>query len=281
MRMAHPCSGQSSRRVRIAPVAIALLCLAACRSTDVPESIWPPPNFRLQLEELQAEGDAQNLVRRFTVRADGLAIYATASAAIEDAESKTKLPVLDRLCIYQLVPECVRGLSRRMDLYRQRMPSPEVGGKNGPDVAPPEGLSVVVHLRAFDASEDLVADRSVLGAMADMLATIAAHFPDGERLGVPGVAERGVANVLRGVPAPRADAAGALAALQAQLAKTPEDTGMLLEAFALAVHLGHRQAAAELLQRWKAATEGDQVRAFQDAEPKLTPAILERMLPRG
>ena len=87
--------------------------------------------------------------------------------------------------------------------------------------------------------------------------------------------------MLRGVPAPRADAAGALAALQAQLAKTPEDTGMLLEAFALAVHLGHRQAAAELLQRWKAATEGDQVRAFQDAEPKLTPAILERMLPRG
>lgn len=277
MRMAHPCSGQSSRSAWIAKGVVALLFLAACRSTELPESIWPPKDFRLRLEELRPDGDAQVTVRRFTVRADGLAIYATSSSVIEDAESKTRLPVMDRLCIYQLVPECVRGLSRRLDLYCSRLPPlGEKGEKEDPSTMQVE--SVVVHMLAFDNGRDLVTGNAVLGATADILATIAAHFPDGEKVGVSGVAERGVANVLRGVPEPRLDAAGALAALQAQLARTPEDAAMLLEAFALAVHLGQRETAIELMERWKAVTV---VRAFQDAEPKLTPAILERMLPRG
>jgi hypothetical protein len=276
--MAHPCSGQSWRRARIALGVVGVLSFVSCQSTQVPDSIWPPPDFLLRFEELRAVDTTQQVVRRFWVRADGLVVYATSSAWIEDGESSTRLPIYDRLAVYRLVPECTRALARRLDRYGL-LELDELQGERGAA----EDFGVALHWHAFGVTKKLESRGPVHGAMADILATIAAHFPDGESIGIPGVAERGVANVLRGVPTPQVDAAGALAAFQGQLAETPDDVGMLLDAFTLASHLGRRDLAMELLQQWKAVTQDERrMRAFQDdGEPKLTPAILERMLPRS
>ena len=94
--------------------ALALL-LTGCVSEQLPPSIWPPPDFSLTVEEVRLEGRAANVIRRFRVGADGVAVYGTSSQPLVDGATGVSLPVFDRLAVYQLEPDCVRALARRLD----------------------------------------------------------------------------------------------------------------------------------------------------------------------
>lgn len=230
---------------------------AACAGAGDRSTIWPPPDFEVQFEEFAVADGEQTLERRFRVRADGLALFAEATAHVEDPETGTTLPVWTRLAAYDLVPTCTRALARRMHRAGVRDLEPEQGQQDS--VA-----TVVARLRwqAFQELELIRSRGRVHGAMAEILAILAAHLPPGERFETPGVAERGLESVLRGVPEPRDDAAGALAALLALQQRAPEDPELVLDAFALACHLGRREVAERLIERWSALVDSQRAAAL-------------------
>ncbi len=278
MGTAHQCSGQSSSRTSLAIVCMALLS-ASCETT-VADSIWPPADFEVSVEELRTEGAEVQVVRRFRVHADGVVFYGTSTHSLVDPDSKTRLPVFERVAIYQLEPQCTRALARRIE----HCGVVELDGVQGERGGVAEGdASVAVTWCALGQRRVLTARGRVHGAMADILAILGAHFPDGERLGLPGVADRGMASVLRGVPVPQQDAAGALAAQHDLLQRVPNDRTLVLDTFALACHLGRREVAAALLVQWAAMTadERHEQDLFPEDDFRLTPTILARLLPSG
>jgi hypothetical protein len=249
---------------------------AACTSSALPDSIWPPADFELTVEEVRIADGAANVVRRFRARADGLVAYATAPRSVVDPETGTALPVFERLAVYRLVPTSIRALARRIDrcgiLELDRVQG-ERGAVDGP--------SLVVLWQAFGRNQLITVRGRVHGAMAEVLSIVRAHLPDGENFDLPALAERPVVPVVRGVPTPREDAAGALQAHQDLLAQRPDDPTLLVDAFALACALGRRATAEALLAQWLEATAVERRRQalFPEDEPGLQPRLLERLLP--
>jgi tellurite resistance protein len=84
--------------------------------------------------------------------------------------------------------------------------------------------------------------------MADIMAVISAHLPEGESFDVE--MRKPVVTVLRGVPAPVDNAKGALLAYRERLRADPEDEGVLLATYALACSAGERAAAERVLAMW-------------------------------
>jgi hypothetical protein len=243
-----------------------LLALACCTAGGQQPSIWPPADFALHVEEVALGVDAAHTLRRFRVAADGIVVYGVATGEVVDATSGTALPVFGCLCVYELVPTCTRALTRRIARAGVLELAAEQGQREG-EVA----VGTVLRWRAFDRRAMLTSRGRVHGEMAEILAVVAAHLPAGEAFATPGVAERGVGPVLRGVPELRSDPAGALQACLDLLAAR-EDEGLLLDAFALATSLGRAELATGLLARW---------RAVRAADAELTAEILSRMTPAG
>lgn len=275
MRTAHQRSGQSC--CRNAGALLLLLSTAGCLSTQLPPSIWPPADFLLVVEQVRIVGAKADVVKRFTVRADGLVVYATSSTSLEGGVG-VRLPVFERVAAYQMVPECTRALARRIE----RCGVLDLDGTQGERGAGQE-LAVALNWRAFGRSKVITARGPVHGAFAEILAVVGAHLPAGEGFGLPGVAERGVAAVLHDVPTPKSDPVGSLVLHRTLLEQRPSDRALLLDTFALACQLGERELAESLLRQWTAATtdERREQELFPDGEQRLTPDLLERLLPRG
>ena len=250
--------------------------LAAACETPVPPSIWPPPDFVLTVEQVDHGSDAMQVAKRFRVRADGLVVYGVSTTSVVGGDRDLRLPVFDRLAVYQLEPQCTRALARRIERCGILDLDP-VQGEGGAMTSP----SVVVAWLAMGQRKVITASGPVHGAMAEILAIVEAHLPEGERLELPGVADRNLPRVLRGVPAPRVGANGALEVHRALLQKDPTDSERALDAFVLACHLGHRQLAEGLLAQWAEATaeqrRGQSV--FADVGGGLSPEVLGTLLP--
>lgn len=249
---------------------------SGCASSDPVPSIWPPADFRCEVEEVALRDGLPQVVRRVRFEESGVVVYATSSRSLVDAETATALPVFDRLAAYRLVPTCVRAFARRLDrLGVATMDSAQ--GQRG--VA--DDSALVLRWRAFGSEKVVTARGRVHGQMAEILAVVVAHLPPGERLSLAGSAERTVVPVLRGVPEPALDAPAALRVHQELLGRHGEDREWLLDAYALACGLGQREAAQALLRRW-AEQEARQraVSTFADERAEvLTVEVLRRLLP--
>lgn len=249
---------------------ILALCATACIGGELASSVWPPEDFDLVVDELRNDGAGAHVIRRLSVRADGVVIYGTSSAPLVDAETSASFPVFERLCIYRLEPASVRALARRLDRLGSGVES------SGQPAGSEESAQVTVSWRAFERRRRLTSGGRLRGGMGDIVALVASYLPPGEAFGIR--MTRPVVPVLRGVPEPAAGAQGALAALRAQLEDRPDDPGVLLDAFALACRVGERGAAEQLLQRWRAASTA---RAGTDGEGRqqAQAAAMRRMLP--
>jgi len=252
------------------------IVLSACTGTDLPESMWPPANFDLRVEEVRVDGDGARVLRRFRALANGVVSYATSSESIVDAATQTRLPVFDRFCAYKLVPTSIRALARRI----HRAGVLELDTRQG-ERGRPSDTWLVLSWQAMDRSTTITAQGRVHGTMADILSMVTAHLPDGEGFELPGLADRPVVPVLRGVPAPPAGVGLAFTGHELLLREVPGDRTALEDAFALACRLGRRAEADELLAAWTEATadERRQRELFPEGEPHLTPEVLQRLLP--
>lgn len=275
--------GVRTSTVPIRPVGIVAvaLALAACAANDLPPSIWPPPDFGCDVEEVQVRDGLAHVVRRVRVTADGLVVYGTAARSLVDDATGIALPVYDRLAIYRLVPTCLRALARRIDRLGVRELDPTQGERG---TAADTGL--VLRWRAFGGERTIVARGRASTAMAAILNVVSAHLPPGERFQLPGMDERPIVPVLRGVPEPLADGPAALQAYGPLLAARPDDQSWLLEAYALACATGARARAEQLLRSWVEASAAARATgsAFADGPPGerpagLTDAVLRRLLP--
>lgn len=272
MRTAHERSCQSWG------VLLAAFALVACHTETLPDSMWPPPDFEIRLEEMSLEGGGPRVTKRFRALASGLVSWGTSSRSLVDPETKAQLPVWDTLSVYRLVPTSLRALARRID--RAGVASLDTRqGERGAKAA----TWLVLTWRAFDRANAITATGRLHGSMADIVSIVMAHMPDGAAFDLPGLVDRPVVPVLRGVPAPATDAGGALDAFREMLAEHPGDRTMLEDAFALASSLGRRATAEALLEEWSAATADARrvAQQFPEGEPGLTPAVLQRLLPSG
>jgi hypothetical protein len=251
--------------------------VAACVSEQAPvASIWPPPDFRLVLEERGEEAGHSLVHRRFAVGADGVCVYARAAEAdvLEDAPTGTRLPVYRTMCVYQLLDVSTRLLARKVH-KRGVLELDAVQGDQHETL----GRSLRLFYRAFENERTVVASGQIHGSMARVLSVINTHLPRGEEFLLPGVTAEAEPEILVGVPAPVDDLAGALACHLDLLRTRADDTELLLAAFALACRAGQRETAQALLARWVAATAPATAAApFQDV-PRLTADVLERLLP--
>lgn len=257
----------SSKRLLIATSG---LLLAACIGDGLPPSVWPPPNFRLVVEQLSREGHSVHVVRRFHVDAEGTVIYGTSSQPLIDSTTGASWPVFDRLSVYRLEPKCVRALARRINrigIGKLVVPASEV--------EPEGGSGLIVRWRAFEQQRDLPSSGRLRGQMAEIMAIVSAHLPDGESFEIE--MSRPVVTVLRGVPAPAESAEGALAAYRDRLAADPGNEDVLLATYALACVVGGRAEAERLLNQWTELKSGASTTGFGD-NPADTPAARAKVL---
>jgi len=243
---------------------------AGCVGEGLAPSVWPPPNFRLVVEELRRDGESVHVVRRFQVNADGVVIYGTSSRPLVDASTGASWPVFDRLSVYRLEPKCVRALARRLDrIGIGELVAPVVGQESD------AGSSLVVRWRAFEQRRDLPMSGRLRGQMAEIMGVISAHLPPGESFGVE--MSKPIVTVLRGVPAPVEDLRGALAAYREQLRADPGDEAVLLATFALACSAGDRAGAERLLSQWLELKVGEVSGGFGD-RPEQNPRDRAKLL---
>jgi len=214
-----------------------------------------------------------HVLRQLRVDDLGFVVYGTSARPLVDATSGVSLPVFDRLAVYRLEPTSIRSLARSLERLEIAEWVPPARAGQGP-----VGQSIA--WTAFGRSNVLVSAGRPRGRFAEVLSQVAAYLPPGETLAAP--LSRPVVPVLRGVPEPREDAEGALAALRALLVERPEDPVLLLNAFALACRLGYRSVAEPLLERWGVAA-ADASSAFGDdpgAPRGREVTTLRRLLPR-
>jgi hypothetical protein len=274
VRADHRRSGQSW--CRTAGALALVLCSTGCRGAKLAPSIWPPADFELVVEQMRVVGARLDVVQRFRVRSDGLVVFGTSTTTLDAGE--VRLPVFDRVAVYQMVPECTRALARRLE----RCGVASLTGSQGEGGADADA-AVVLTWQAFGSRKRITARGRVHGSFAEILAVVGAHLPAGERFDLPGVAERGVAAVLHDVPIPRAGVRESLEVHRSLHDQRPLDQVLLLDAFALACHVGDRELAVDLLARWQALTadERREQQMFPDGEPRPQLTALESLLPRG
>ena len=251
------------------------LFAAACGGRELAPSIWPPEDFSLVVDELQEDDVGNHVVRRLRVDASGVMIYGTCSHPLVDEVTGASLPVFDRLAVYGLEPTAVRSLARKLDrLGVATMAAPSVTGSSS--------VGIALTWQAFGLRRVLTSTGRLRGGTGDILALLAAHLPPGESFDTK--MTRPVVPVLRGAPTPAKDASAALEALAEQLDERPEDSGLLLAAFALACRVGAAGRAERLLERWQAveqASAGASAFATDAASaPAARAAVFRRLLPR-
>ena len=258
-----------------------VVAVAGCTTEELAPTIWPPADFRIEYEE-RAERDGRFVpVRRFTVDAQGLAIYATATSVVVDpqpaadgAGAALALPVYGRVCAYQLVPECTRALARK--LSRLGIGTLDSGAADRRDGAAPAAR---LRWRAFADSRTIDIATDVEWALGEIVHLLAAHLPPGEQALVGCDPARKIEPVLQAVPAPTI-AADAIDFWRQRAVAEPDDDALWAAAFACAVQAGggsgdltSGRLANDVLQSWRASRQG------RPLAPPWSDEALQRMVP--
>lgn len=239
------------------------------------ETVWPPADFRLEVEWTSGGAPENEHAKRFVVRADGLCVFGKSASPLVDPVSKAALPVFDTMCAYRVRSECVRLFARKLEqrgITKLELQQGAMDAADAPAVR-------IVH-RAFGKEHAVTAVGQVHGALVRVLHVVNAHLPPSESFFLPGMTGDPEPENLADVPAPVAGAPGALAWHEEQLRADGDQPGLLLDAFALACRAKDRARSEALLARWDAATRvvASKDAPFVDA-PRLLPEMLRRMLP--
>lgn len=261
-------------------LALLLAPIPACVSDEPPPSIWPPEGFAFVAEEVVQEGDRVETRRKFRLTEDGVVVYGLSSRPVVATtnESVVALPVYERLSVYRLVPSAVRGFARRLHKLGFLTLDDTIGDPRAANATKPLPI-VVLKWSSVHGDKRVTLRGSSRGTPAELLRAVASLLPDGEQF--PGIeaGDRAPVSVLRGVPAPRTDVLGALAAHEVLLGERGEDPDLLLDTFALACRTASRRVAEDLLTRWVQARPAQTRSGFEDQGGASIEPCLRQMLP--
>jgi hypothetical protein len=238
-------------------------------------SEWPPPDFRLVVEDLGESGAGVVVTRRFSVGADGVCTYGRSPQPLVDPVTRTAVPVFSTLCAYRLRDECTRLLARKVHRRGVLDLEPVQGDQNDT-----RGVSLRLYWRAFGNERTVVASGQIHGSLVRVLHVVNAYLPPDEAFSLAGMAGDPEPTNLTGVPEPVEGVVGALAWHEERLGERPEDADLMLDTFALACTAGERAKADRLLHRWSTlvSVRATSAAPFTDP-PRLLPEMLQRMLP--
>lgn len=229
-----------------------LSVLAACGSSAVTRSDWPPDDFYLEVRARSQTKDGLIDRQSLHVFADGFVVYREADPL--DAFSDGWPPVFSRVSAYRILPESTRSLAR--SLYQAGLYQVET--VVGTDTDAEEVIAIAA--RAFGDQRRLVARGRVYGAVIDVLHVVNAYVPPGCAFALPDMTGEPQPSRLSRVPQPPRSVEGAYRLHQqwADRWQTP-DVQWRIEALALALRAGDPVGArAQLLalEREQKATAG-------------------------
>lgn len=251
------------------------MALASCVTKGGDEATrWPPPDFRLAVEEYRPfEGERIAPARSFVVLADGTALYREAAHLRFDPDGTLALPVFASACCYRLVPDSVRLLSRKL----HKAGALDLAGQ----VEPRSGDRVLnFGLRSGGKQVQVTAFGQVRGSLARQVRIANSYMPERCEFVPAGMGGDPEQNRLRGVPAPVESLDGSLAFHLELLERFPKDAMLLLDAFVLACAKGDRELARSLLRRWRDLDAAAPATGpFDDDNRPPTVAQLMRLIP--
>ncbi|MEM7200003.1 MAG: hypothetical protein AAF628_07045 [Planctomycetota bacterium] len=234
------------------PLALVAAMLAAlfgagasCLAPAQRETQWPPVDFHLEVVARQGSRE----LKRVRFFADGLVLYGEVTEWLDG--DGLDVPVFGRLCAYQLRPKSIRQLSRLLERagFYEILPADLVAAA---DV----GATAVVGVRwrAFAEQRSLVAAASGGGGgLVRALHVINAFLPAGRGFRLAEMIGEVEPAHLVGVPAPEESLSGALDVHLDLVSTRPDDAGLLLHAFGLAIANDREPVAGELLDLLRAA----------------------------
>lgn len=262
---------------RISAALLALL-LPGCLSdpSDHP-TVWPPDDFHLEVESGRYTQQASQVLQRFQVWSDGLALYREADDSVRDPAGEVSLPVFRRICAWRMLPESTRSLARK--LYRRGVL--DLHSIQGDQRQRAEGLALVLRYRAFGRGKNVVARGQIHGPMVRVLHVVNSYLPEGVEFDLPGMVGDREPQRLTDVPPPTDDLEGSLELHRELLERFSEDPELTLDAFALACRAGRRDVAEQLMTRYLELTEPArrQGEMFPEGGEGLTAERLRRLLP--
>lgn len=254
---------------------LGALALASCATKGREDAAaWPPPDFRLAVEEYRPfEGDRIAPARSFVVLADGTALYREAAQLRFDPEGTLALPVFASACCYRLVPDSVRLLSRKLHKAGALDLASQVEARSGDRV-------LAFGLRSGGRQVQVTAFGQVRGALARQVRIANSYMPERREFLPAGMGGDPEENRLRGVPAPVESLEGSLAFHLELLERFPKDAMLVLDAFVLACAKGDRDLASSLLRRFRdLGTDAPAPGPFDDDNRPPTVAQLMRLIP--
>lgn len=247
-------------------VALLGISLCACRGTELPDSVWPPDNFYLEVRGRQLRPDATVERQSLHVFADGLVVYREADPG--DAFPGEFPPVFSKVSAYRLRRESLRTLARSLDQAGLFQLEAVVG-------VDATALDVVaLRCRAFDRDFRAVGRGRVYGEFTDVLHVINSFLPAGCSFTLPDMTGEPQSPRLSGAPAPARDVAGAFAFHQSWAELWSEaDFAWRCERIGLALRAGERGVAQRLVQQ----VEGDFARSQAAFDDVGTRQLLSRL----
>jgi hypothetical protein len=233
------------RRLRIATWCAALCALAGCLTPErAPQSEWPPPDFRFEVQHALLERGRMLERRRVRFDVDGVVFFREATGALEDPASAHAWPLFGRTSRYRMARESTRQLSRllaRAGLLDLAAPQSEETG--APD-------ALTYRWQAFGSGpRHVVLHGKLYGPAMRVLRVTNAFLPERHEIVLAQMTGETEERHLLAVPPPTDSLQDALGHHEAMLQRAPDDAELLAETIVLAHAIGDTARALELIDR--------------------------------
>jgi hypothetical protein len=252
--------------------------LTGClRNLNAP-SRWPPEDFRLEVRAYDLKDGVPVPSQSMRVFSEGLVLFRKASGAIGSRSGVPPLAVFDTVCVYQLQTPSLRSLSRAIDRSGVLRLEP-VNASDSTVSSAATGL--VIRYRLFGNEGEISTDTTTPGALDRVVRLLNGYAPESTPFRYSGLGSPIDTRSLEEVPEPRKSPLDSLAIHAEFASRHPDDTGLWLDLFALAVSTGNRDQAKNALEHLRASGAAVELGWFPDEFPADPLLPLEELIPQA
>ena len=219
-----------------------LFACCACASSS-PGTVWPPRDWYLEVKSGAMTERGYEARQCFQAWGDGLGLYREAEGESGDVPPPWPA-VWSRASAWYMGPESTRLLARLVHGAGLQ----DAPGESGTTAATP-GPVTAVYLRAWGEEHHLVVRDRASVQLSRVLHVVNSFLPEGESITMPEMTGDIVERHLTRVPLPKTSRQEALELHESLFGREPGTDGFLIDTFALALALGDRVRAEQMLSR--------------------------------